>query len=72
MLGFTPDITAVAVVRHGVLQPVFARATTEAGFDEVFVDDESGTFAWPGGADLAPDTFITTDPRSEARQGSTL
>lgn len=76
MIGLTPDITAVAVVRHGVLQltfadgtsgqvdvldrmhgPVFARATTEAGFIEVFVDTESGTVAWPGGADLAPDTL---------------
>jgi hypothetical protein len=76
MIGLTPDITAVAVVRHGVLQltfadgtsgqadvlarmhgPVFARAITEAGFNEVFVDDESGTVAWPSGADLAPDTL---------------
>jgi hypothetical protein len=76
MIGLTPDLTAVAVVRHGVLQltfadgttgeadvldrmhgPVFARATTEAGFTEVFLDSESGTVAWPGGADLAPDTL---------------
>ena len=76
MIGLTPDITSVTVVRHGVLQltfadgtsgqadvldrmhgPVFARATTEDGFTEVFVDNESGTVAWPGGADLAPDTL---------------
>ena len=76
MIGLTPDITAVTVVRHGVLQltfadgttgeadvldrmrgPVFEHATTEAGFTEVFVDSETGTVAWPGGADLAPDTL---------------
>ena len=76
MIGLTPDITAVEVVRHGVLQltfadgmsgqadvldrmrgPVFARAVTEHGFTEVFVDSETRTIAWPGGADLAPDTL---------------
>jgi hypothetical protein len=76
MIGLTPDITAVAVVRHGVLQltfadgttgpadvldrmrgPVFERARTENGFTEVFVDSDTGTVAWPGGADLAPDTL---------------
>ncbi len=47
---------------RGGLEPprdgsVFARAITEAGFREVFVDSEAGTVAWPGGADLAPDTL---------------
>ncbi|MBS1863477.1 MAG: DUF2442 domain-containing protein [Actinobacteria bacterium] len=27
------------------------------GFAEVFVDEEGGTIAWPGEADLAPDTL---------------
>jgi hypothetical protein len=77
MIGLTPDITAVSVVGHGVLQltfadgtvgqadvldrmcgPVFSRAVTEEGFTEVFVDGETGTIAWPGGADLAPDTLF--------------
>jgi hypothetical protein len=76
MTGLTPDITQVAVMRHGVLDltfadgvtgqvdvldrmrgPVFARAQTEAGFQEVGVDPETGTVVWPGGADLAPDTL---------------
>ena len=76
MIGLTPDITAAAVVRHGVLRlrfadgvigeidvldrmqgPVFDDARTPEGFSKVAVDDESGTVAWPGGADLAPDTL---------------
>lgn len=76
MIGLTPDITAVSVVRHGVLLltfadglsaevdvlarmrgPVFAEARTPDGFARACVDQESGTVAWPGGADLAPDTL---------------
>lgn len=76
MIGLSPDITDVGVVRHGVVTlvfadglggevdlldrlwgPVFEHARTPEGFAEVFVDPESGTIAWPGGADLAPDTL---------------
>ena len=76
MIGITPDITEVAVIRHGVVRlvfedgligevdllehlwgPVFERARTVEGFAEVFVDPESGTIAWPGDVDLAPDTL---------------
>lgn len=35
--------------------PVFERARTPDGFREVHVAE--GTVAWPGGADLAPDTL---------------
>jgi hypothetical protein len=37
--------------------PVFARARTPEGFVEVRVDPETGTVAWPGEVDLAPDTL---------------
>ena len=76
MNGITPDITAVEVVRHGVLQltfadgasgevevldrlsgPVFKDARTPEGFAKVEADKATGTIAWPGGADLAPDTL---------------
>lgn len=76
MTGPSPDITAVAVVRHGVLHlifadglsgevdvlprmwgPVFEQARTLEGFAQVAVDEETGTIAWPGEADLAPDTL---------------
>jgi hypothetical protein len=37
--------------------PVFDRARTRVGFLEARLDVESGTVAWPGGADLAPDVL---------------
>ena len=37
--------------------PVFERVRTPEGFAEVYVDTESGTIAWPGEVDLAPDTL---------------
>lgn len=37
--------------------PVFETARTSDGFAKVEVDSETGTVAWPGGADLAPDTL---------------
>jgi hypothetical protein len=76
MIGLTPDIVAVRVVRHGVVEltfgdgvegeveilprmrgEVFDRARSREGFAEVHVDEETGTIAWPGEADLAPDTL---------------
>ncbi|HEY2717548.1 MAG TPA: DUF2442 domain-containing protein [Solirubrobacterales bacterium] len=38
--------------------PVFEEARTREGFARVQVDEETGTVAWPGGADLAPDTLF--------------
>ena len=45
----------VAALLHG---PVFApmRASAEE-FRRVFVDAESGTVAWPNGADICPDVL---------------
>jgi hypothetical protein len=76
MIGLTPDMTDVVVVRHGVLRltfadglagdvevldrmrgPIFERARTTEGFAEAYLDEETATVAWPGGADLAPDTL---------------
>ncbi len=37
--------------------PVFQKARTEEGFAEAYVDAETGTVAWPGDVDLAPDTL---------------
>jgi Protein of unknown function (DUF2442) len=37
--------------------PVFEEARTPEGFAKVAVDEETGTIAWPGEADLAPDTL---------------
>lgn len=37
--------------------PAFHEARTPSGFAMATVDAESGTAAWAGGADLAPDTL---------------
>ncbi|HSM08120.1 MAG TPA: DUF2442 domain-containing protein [Gemmatimonadota bacterium] len=34
---------------------VFERCKDPGEFDEVFVDEDAGTIAWPGGLDVAPD-----------------
>ncbi|MGH7550311.1 MAG: DUF2442 domain-containing protein [Gemmatimonadota bacterium] len=36
---------------------VFRAWKDPAEFAKVYIDDESGTLAWPGGVDLAPDTL---------------
>jgi hypothetical protein len=56
-LTFADGIVGEVDVLDRMRGPVFAEATTEVGFAQVFVDDETGTVAWPGGADLAPDTL---------------
>jgi hypothetical protein len=34
---------------------VFEAWSDHSTFEQVFIDEESGTVAWPGGIDLAPD-----------------
>lgn len=36
---------------------VFASSEDPAEFAKVFVDEDTGTIAWPGGIDLAPDAL---------------
>lgn len=56
-LTFADGLNGTVDVLPRMWGPVFERARTEAGFVEVYVDAESGTIAWPGGVDLAPDTL---------------
>ena len=42
--------------------PVFEQARTPEGFAKVAVDAETGTIAWPGDADLAPDHPLRARP----------
>jgi hypothetical protein len=51
--GLSGQVDVLARMRG----PVFDRARTPAGFSEARLDVESGTVAWPGGADLAPDVL---------------
>jgi hypothetical protein len=56
-LTFADGLTGEVDVLGRMHGPVFERAVTPTGFDEVAVDSESGTAVWSGGADLAPDTL---------------
>ena len=56
-LTFADGLHGEVEVLHRMRGPVFMQATTVAGFAAANVDAESGTVAWQGGADLAPDTL---------------
>jgi hypothetical protein len=46
MIGLTPDITSVAVVRHGALRLTFT--------DDLTGELETRTIVWPGGGRFLP------------------
>ena len=54
-LTFADGTTGTVDVLGRLWGPVFERARTPEGFREVHIAE--GTVAWPGGADLAPDTL---------------
>jgi Protein of unknown function (DUF2442) len=56
-LRFADGLTGEVNVLDRMRGPVFERARTPEGFSGAFVDAETGTVCWPGGADLAPDTL---------------
>ncbi len=56
-LTFADGLVGEVEVLDRLRGPVFERARTPEGFAEAAFDRESGTVAWPGGADLAPDTL---------------
>ena len=56
-LTFADGLVGEVEVLDRMWGPVFAEARTPAGFAAVVVDAETHTVAWPGGADLAPDTL---------------
>jgi Protein of unknown function (DUF2442) len=55
-LTFADGLTGEVDVLARMWGPVFEQARTPEGFAKVAVDEETGTIAWPGEADLAPDT----------------
>jgi hypothetical protein len=56
-LTFADGLAGEVDVLNRMQGPVFEQARTPSGFAQVTVDRETGTVAWPGGADLAPDTL---------------
>ena len=56
-LTFRDGLSGEVEVLDRMNGPVFEDARTPNGFAAVAVDTETGTVAWPGGADLAPDTL---------------
>jgi hypothetical protein len=45
---------------------VFERWKAPGEFEKVYIDEDAGTIAWPGGLDLAPDRL-----HRDLKQGST-
>jgi hypothetical protein len=56
-LTFADGLVGEVDVLDRMWGPVFETARTREGFAEAYVDPETRTVAWPGGADLAPDTL---------------
>jgi hypothetical protein len=54
---FEDGLEGEVSVKHLVGRGVFASWADEAEFRKVFVDPDSGTVAWPGDIDLAPDAL---------------
>jgi Protein of unknown function (DUF2442) len=56
-LTFSNGLAGEVDVLDRMWGPVFETARTQEGFARAYVNVETGTVAWPGGADLAPDTL---------------
>jgi hypothetical protein len=56
-IRFEDGLEGELSLAHLVGRGVFASWVDEGAFRAVFVDQASGTVAWPGGIDLAPDAL---------------
>jgi hypothetical protein len=56
-LTFEDGLEGEVDLTERLFGPAFERVRTPTGFAEVYVNEESGTIAWPGEVDLAPDTL---------------
>ncbi|HEU4635274.1 MAG TPA: DUF2442 domain-containing protein [Edaphobacter sp.] len=54
---FQDGTTGEADLSHLVGKGVFVAWCNPREFEKVYVDAESGTLAWPGGLDVAPDAL---------------
>jgi hypothetical protein len=56
-IRFEDGLEGELSLAHLVGRGVFVAWNDEAEFRKVFIDEESGTIAWPGGLDVAPDAL---------------
>ena len=56
-IRFEDGLEGELSLTHLVGRGVFASWKDEREFQKMFIDEESGTIAWPGGIDLAPDAL---------------
>ena len=56
-IRFEDGLEGTLSLEHLVGQGVFTSWEEESEFQKVFIDEESGTIAWPNGIDLAPDAL---------------
>ena len=56
-IRFEDGLEGELSVKHLVGRGVFAAWSEQGEFERLFVDAESGTVAWPGDIDLAPDAL---------------
>jgi hypothetical protein len=49
---------------------VFRRWEDPSEFEKVFIDEETGTLAWPGGIDVAPDALYHDVAGATSRERS--
>lgn len=54
---FEDGLDGEVSLTHLVGRGVFSSWSDESEFLKVYIDPESGTVAWPGGVDLAPDAL---------------
>ncbi len=59
-IEFENGESGILDVRPHIKGPVFSPLLDEEFFAKVRVDEETGTIAWPNGADLAPDALYET------------
>ena len=71
-IRFEDGLEGELSLAHLVGRGVFAAWNDEAEFRKVFIDEESGTIAWPGGLDVAPDALHQRLAESQSAAPSSL
>jgi len=69
-IRFEDGLEGELSLAHLVGRGVFAAWEDEAEFRKVVIDAESGTIAWPGGLDVAPDALYQRLAESQSHASS--